>query len=82
MRPMKTNSLSESRYVVVFTHDLSRKSFVYFMRTKVETLEKFKIFNARIEVETGKRLKMLHTDRGGEFVLEAFIGFCNNHGIK
>ena len=47
MGPMKTKSLNGSRYVAVFTDDMSRKSFVYFLRSKDEALKKFKLYVAR-----------------------------------
>ena len=42
-RPVQTTSLGGSVYFVSFIDDYSRKSLVYFMRYKSETLAKFKI---------------------------------------
>ena len=37
---------------------------------------------ARVEKETGKRLKFLRSDRGGEFISHEFNNFCIERGIK
>ena len=50
--PIHTPSLSGSQYFVAFIDDYSRKSFVYFMRHKSETFQKFLEFKAQVENET------------------------------
>jgi hypothetical protein len=65
MGPMQYPSLAGSRYVLVFTDDFSRKSWTYFLKSKDETFEKFRIFKAMIENETGNKIKTLRSDRGG-----------------
>ena len=42
----------------------------------------FKWYLARVEIETGKNLKCLRSDRGGEFTSHEFEMFCNDIGIK
>ena len=42
----------------------------------------FKWYLARVEKETGKSLKCLRSDRGGEFISNEFEMFYNNRGIK
>ena len=42
----------------------------------------FKWYLARVEKETGKILKCLRSDRGGEFTSRDFEEFCNDRGIK
>ena len=48
---------------------------------KSEAFEKFKIFKAMVEKEAGIAIKILRTDRGGEFTSNAFNEFCQTHGI-
>ena len=79
---MKSKSLSGSRYFFLFTDDFSRMSWVYFLQLKSETFEKFKIFKALTEKRSGKCLKVLRTDRGGEFTSSEFRTFCEEQGIK
>ncbi|GKA87126.1 reverse transcriptase domain-containing protein [Tanacetum coccineum] len=35
-----------------------------------------------VEKQSGKDLKVLQTDRGGEFLSKEFVAFCDDHGIK
>ena len=42
----------------------------------------FKWYLERVEKETGKSLKCLRSDRGGEFNSNEFEMFCNDRGIK
>ena len=67
---------------MLFIDDYSRITWVPFLKEKSEAFEKFKIFKALIENQTGKRLKAIRSDRGGEFSSRNFKTFCNEHGIK
>jgi transposase InsO family protein len=80
--PLPTTSLQGSRYFVVFTDDHSRKSWVFFLKSKAETFSKFCYLKSIVERETGKKISMLRTDRGGEFMSQEFRNFCNKHGIR
>ena len=42
----------------------------------------FKWYLARVEKETGKNLKCLRSNRGGEFTSNEFKEFFNDRGIK
>lgn len=66
--PLPKASLSGSRYYVIFTNDHSRKSWLYFLKAKGQVFEKFRIFRERTEKEIGKELKILRTDKGGDFL--------------
>jgi hypothetical protein len=48
--------------------EYSRLTWVAFLKEKVEAFEKFKIFKALTKNQTGKRLKAVISDRGGEFM--------------
>ena len=78
--PIKTETLGGSRYFLMFTDDYTRMSWVYFLRFKSETFENFKKFKALVEKKGGS-IQVLRTDRGGEFMSEEFINFCDDHGI-
>jgi transposase InsO family protein len=62
--------------------DYSRLTLVSFLKEKIEAFEKFKIFKALTENQTGKRLKVVRSDKGGEFMSSDFKEFCDKHGIK
>lgn len=78
---MKTESLGGSRYLLLFIDDYSRFSWVCFLKFKSETFENFKKFKAFAENHSGKKLKALRTDRGGEFLSNEFIVFCDENEI-
>ena len=62
--------------------DYSRLTWVAFLKEKAEAFEKFKTFKALTETQTGKRLKAVTSDRGGDFISSDFKEFCDKHGIK
>ena len=66
--PMKTTSLAGSHYVLTFIDDYTRKTWVYFLKQKSEVFEKFCHFKALVENQSGQHIKILRTDRGGEYM--------------
>ena len=42
----------------------------------------FKKFVTLVETETGKKVKYLRSDNGGEYILKSFVDFCDTKGIK
>jgi hypothetical protein len=80
--PMSSPSLSGFLYYVIFIDDFSRKCWIYFLKAKNETFEKFKEFKALIENQTGKQIRVLRTDNGGEFESHSFEDFCKETGSK
>lgn len=79
--PMETTSIGGSKYFVQFQDDFSRLSFIYFLKTKDETLEKFKEFQYLAEKQTGKKVKLLRTDNGGEYMNTEFENYLKKEGI-
>ncbi|XP_059285917.1 uncharacterized protein LOC132039456 [Lycium ferocissimum] len=59
---------------------VERHGFI-FCRKKSEAFISFKSFKALVEKETGCSIKILRTNRGGEYLLQEFINFCESHGI-
>ena len=57
--PMSTIDKGGFQYFVTFTDDLSRYGYVYLMRHKSETFEKFKEFQNEVENQLGKKIKLL-----------------------
>ena len=52
------------------------------MQEKSQAFEVFKNFKVLIEKESGHSIKVLRTDRGGEYNSYEFANFCEMHGIK
>ena len=69
------------RYFITFVDDHSRYTYVYLMRTKDEAFEMFKRYKSEVENQKEKKVKVLRSDRGGEYFPEEFSKFCEEHGI-
>ncbi|WOG95118.1 hypothetical protein DCAR_0314420 [Daucus carota subsp. sativus] len=80
--PFDISSLGGNRYYLTFIDDFSRKSWVYIIKEKSEALDKFKEFKALAEKQSGHYLKVLRSDRGGEYTSNLFRSFCRAHGIN
>nr|CAN76821.1 hypothetical protein VITISV_017285 [Vitis vinifera] len=70
------------KYLIIFIDDYSRKTWVSFLQEKSEAFSAFKSFKARVEKETGRSIKILRTDRGGEYCSNEFEHFCDDQGIR
>jgi len=51
------------------------------LTSKTEVAEAIKKFKARAEAESGKKLRVLRTDRGGEFTSVEFATYCVDQGV-
>ncbi|KAG2758626.1 hypothetical protein Pcac1_g29253 [Phytophthora cactorum] len=80
--PMQTSTFSGKRYFVTFTDDKSHFCVVYLLRNKSEVADKFAEFVAMAETQTGKRVKTLRSDNGGEYTSGAMAKFCKDRGIE
>ena len=65
--PLKVKSFGGALYFVTFIDDYSGKLWVYALKSKDQVLEKFKEFHASVERQSGKKLKCIRTDNGGEY---------------
>jgi hypothetical protein len=80
--PSRKEGTGKENYFMLIIDDYSRLTWVAFLKEKSEALEKFKVFKALSENQTGKRLKAVRSDRGGEFSSRSFKEFCDKNGIK
>jgi hypothetical protein len=79
---MSSTSLTGSLYYVVFIDDFSRKSWIFFMKTKGQVFSRFQEFKSFVENQTGKKIRVLRSDNGGEYTSKEFMEFCVGEGIK
>lgn len=79
--PLSSPSLSGSRYVLTLTDDFSRFTWIFFLKTKDETLTKFRYFKALIELQGNLKIRAIRSDRGGEYISRDFQAFCDELGI-
>ena len=69
------------RYFLTFTDDLSRYGYIYLMKHKSETFEKFKEFQSKVENHCNKKIKFLRSDRGGKYLSYVFRLHLKQCGI-
>jgi hypothetical protein len=71
---MKTRTVRDSAYFLMFVDDHSRKTWVYTLKSKNGVLSAFKKFKASVESETEKKLKCIRIDNGRDYLrkLEAY----------
>nr|GFC63398.1 hypothetical protein [Tanacetum cinerariifolium] len=62
--PITLQSTEGNGYFLLIIDDWCRYMWVYLLRSKDESLAKFKIFKAQDEMETAHKVKVLRTDRG------------------
>jgi hypothetical protein len=62
--------------------NFSRKCWIFFMQKKDQTFSKFCEFKALVEKESGKQVKALRSNNGGEYISNEFKDFCSRQGIR
>ena len=62
-------------YFTTFINGRSRKIWVYPLKSTYQVLDVFKQFQALSDRQTGKKLKCIHTDNGGEYI-GLFDNYC------
>ncbi|KAL5581199.1 hypothetical protein UlMin_013641 [Ulmus minor] len=55
------------RYFITFIDDFSRYGYVELICDKSDSLEVFKAFKTKVELQKGKKIKVVNSDRGGEY---------------
>ncbi|GJW52503.1 gag-pol polyprotein [Tanacetum coccineum] len=75
-------SLGGAKYFVSFIDDYSRRCWVYPIKKKSDVFEVFKVYKARVKLDSGKKIKCLRTNNGGEYTGDEFDTFCRQEGIK
>ena len=66
--PMSVEARSGYRYFLTFTNDLSRYGYIYLMKHKSKTFEKFKEFHREVENHRNKIIKFLRSHHRGEYL--------------
>ena len=79
--PMSTVARGGYPYFITFTDDHSRFGYVYLMRHKSDSFEKFKVFQNEVQNQLGKTIKALRSDRGGEYLTQPFIEHLESCGV-
>ena len=69
-----------NKYFITFVDDNTKYCYVYLLKSKDEAIEKFVLYKNEVENQLNKKIKVLRSDRGGEYE-SPFGEFCAEHGI-
>lgn len=75
-------SLSGAEYFLTFIDDYSHYVWMYVLKHKDEVFNKFVQWKAEVETYSGRKLKVLRTDNGGEYTSKEFDAFLKTEGVR
>ena len=81
MFQVDTKSHAGAQYFVTFIDDHSRRLWATPLKTKDQVLSVFKELHARVQRETGRKLKAVRAHNGGEYRGQ-FEEYCRSKGIR
>ena len=67
-------------YYVTFIDDKTRLTHLYLLRKKDEAPKMYKQYEAWVETQLGAKIKVLNSDRGGEYQGEEFVEYLKSKG--
>ena len=65
--PFPIKSVDGFDSFITFTDDYSHFGYIYPIKERSEALDKFKIFKTEVENQHNKKIKIVRSDRGGEY---------------
>ena len=67
--PLEVKSIqTHKKYILTFIDDATRRSWIYQLKTKYEVIHWFKHWKAQVELQSGRKVKILRSDGGGEYI--------------
>jgi transposase InsO family protein len=79
--PSRVRSMGGKWYVLVIVDDYSRYSWVFFLESKDQVFEHFRLLALMLNNEHPNCLKAFRSENGTEFRNASFDEFCLEHGI-
>ena len=80
--PISTTLMGGALYFVTFIDDFSQEVWAYPLRCKDQVTQVFQRFVTLVEVQTGKKVKCLRSDNGGEYCQNPFRTFVMLKGLR
>lgn len=74
-------SVNDFQYYVTFIDEYLKFTWLYLLKFKLDVFDVFKHFKDTVENQLDIKIKILRTNRGGEFTSNAFKNFCLSHGL-
>ena len=69
------------KYFITFIDDCTRYYYVYLLNSKDEVMNMFLTYKAEVENQFNKNIKILKSDRDGEYESNKFSELCVKFGI-
>jgi transposase InsO family protein len=82
MGPFPHPSINKVMFVLIFVDYLSHFTWIYFLRKKSEAFQHLKDFKALVETQSGKKIKVLRTNNGGDYVNHEVHNIFHEVGIQ
>ncbi|KAJ0866536.1 putative RNA-directed DNA polymerase [Helianthus annuus] len=79
--PYRVTSYDGYKYFLTIVDDFSRAVWCYFLTNKTEVFENLKIFYELMLTQFKKKVKIIRSDNGTEFVNSQMDSFCKTKGI-
>ena len=80
--PMRVPSLNGSKYILVLIDEVSRYTWLDFLKAKSEAADVIIIFIKRIQILQDRKIKKLHSDNDTEFNNMILRSFLEDSGIS
>jgi transposase InsO family protein len=80
--PSRVRFMGGKWYVLIIVDDYSRYSWVFFLKSKDQVFEHFRLLALRLNNEHPNCLKAIRSDNGTEFRNASFDRFCREHDIE
>jgi transposase InsO family protein len=80
--PVTPATAGGRHYFLLLIDDLSRYMWVVDIGSKGEAVNAIKHAQATAEAECGRKLRVLHTNNGGEFTAAEFASYIVDEGVQ
>ena len=78
--PAPVETKGKKRYYITFTDDKTRLTNIYLLAKKNDAFESYKDYEAWCRTQLDVPVKILHSDRGGEYLGKEFVLHLNSKG--
>ena len=80
--PAKVQTKGGMKWHITFTDGYNQQTHTYLMASKVQALERYKVYNVWVFTQHTKKSKKFQTDNGSEFISTNFKNYLQHKGTK
>ena len=78
--PAPVESKGGKKYYITFTDDKTRLTHLYLLQRKDKVFGIYKEYKAWVDTQLSAKIKILHSDRGGEYIGADFVAHIKSKG--